>query len=107
MIRKILEYDPRKNKKEELKMQYRNAGEELDAAAKQYLLDHEGVSYIDALRQVLRSDAQLARRYHFGDTAFERYDAGVEIDRQAKLRMQQSGKPYKESLQAVLRDLST
>jgi len=42
-------------------IQRKNAGEELDAAAKQYLLDHESVSYLDALHQVLRSDAQLAR----------------------------------------------
>ncbi len=107
MNRKFHEYDPMENKKEELKMKFRNASEELDFKAKQYLLDHEGVSYIDALRQVLRSDAQLARRYNFGDRAFEKYDAGVEIHRRAKLRMEETGETYRQALEAVIRDLST
>ena len=87
-------------------MQYRNAGEELDLKARQYILDHENVSYLDALHQMLRSDPSLARRYHFGEKAFERYDAGVEIDRRAKLRMEETGEPYRQALEAVMRDLS-
>ncbi len=88
-------------------MKYRNAGEELDFKARQYVLDHENVSYKDALHQVLRSDPSLARRYHFGDRAFEKYDAGIEIDRQVKLGMEQTGESYRESLEAVMRNLRT
>jgi len=87
--------------KEEKKMEYRNVSDEVDAKARQYMLDHENASYGSAMSTVLESDPSLKRRYAFGEGPTGA-DAGAIVYDRAVNFAQQHGVTLAEAIRRVL-----
>lgn len=87
---------------EESKMSFKDAVAELDYRAKMYQADHD-VSYYSALRTVLDGDADLRRRYAFGEGRTGPDASAIVADRAANFAQQHSV-TVAEAIRQVLSD---